>query len=72
MTLHSVAINGVYQSAEVVHAVMYLQDQITELKAAAKQAIDAMTPVAAYGRPGSRDVEQAALQNAIKALKACK
>jgi hypothetical protein len=77
MTLHSVTINGVYQSAEVVHAVLHLQDQIKELeknnkdlKAAAKQALAAMNPVAHYGKPGSRDVEQTALQDAIAALKA--
>jgi hypothetical protein len=36
-----------------------------------RQMLEAMTPVAAYGRPGSRDIEQASLQAAITAARTC-
>lgn len=36
---------------------------------AMRQALEAMLPVSAYGRIGSKDVEQAALQSAITALR---
>lgn len=38
-------------------------------RAAMREALEAMEPVSAYGRVGSRDVEQAALQSAITDLR---
>lgn len=40
-----------------------------EYESVIRQMLDAMAPVSAYGRVGSRDTEQAALQNAINAAK---
>lgn len=39
------------------------------MKELLQQALDALEPISAYGRPGSRDVEQAVAQKAITALR---